>query len=340
MPLRLLRKHGLLSGPSKGLSFSPDELYRVPTDDGSAIALGRYHPRGERRFAEPVVLGHSLATNRFNLDFDERYSVARALARRGFETWVLELRGHGLGGSAEHSSFDVEATLDVTAALRAVCSTGPAKVSWVGHSRGALLALAHLARTPNAPIVAVAMLGAPITFAHQVGVQRFVAALGPTLRLEVIPLRLAARAAAPLGLPPDPVGKYLLRAENVEPAVIRQALRHVVADLPGGVARQFARWVKTGAFDGDDGFDYRAGLALVRVPLLSIAGARDHLAPASSAHLVAAHAGGPVECVTAGVNHGFAVDYGHGDLVLGRHAPDDIVPRVADFLERHSTRTR
>jgi pimeloyl-ACP methyl ester carboxylesterase len=203
-----------------------------------------------------------------------------------------------------------------------------------------LLALAHLARTPTAPIRAVAMLGAPITFEHQVGVQRFVSALGPTLRLEVIPLRLPARAAAPLGLPPDPIGKYLLRAENTDPAVIRQALRHVVADLPGGVARQFARWVRTGAFDGEDGFDYRAGLALVRAPLLSVAGAKNHLAPPASAHLVAAHAGGPVECVTIGVSQGFSADYGHGDLVLGRRAPEEVVPLVAGFLERHSTHHR
>ena len=55
------------------LVFAPDQLFRVGTDDGSAIALGRYHPRGEARFVEPVILGHSLGTNRFNLDFDERY---------------------------------------------------------------------------------------------------------------------------------------------------------------------------------------------------------------------------------------------------------------------------
>jgi pimeloyl-ACP methyl ester carboxylesterase len=336
MPLRRLTRHAFL----KGLSFTPDELYRVPTDDGSAIALGRYHPRGERRFVEPVVLAHSLATNRFNLDFDERYSVARALARRGFEAWVLEVRGHGLGGSAQGSTFDLEASHDVTAALRAVCSTGAGAVSWVGHSRGGLLALAHLARTPGAPLHALALLGVPLSFAHQPGVRRFVGALEPTLRLDVIPLRLAARAASPLGLPPDPIGKYLLRAQNVDPVVIRQCLRHVVADLPGGVARQFARWVRTGAFDGEDGFDYRAALGAVRVPVLSIAGAEDHLAPPAAAHLLAGLTGGPVECVVAGRAQGFADDYGHGDLVLGRRAPDEVVPRVVAFLERYGTPVR
>lgn len=326
MPIRLAPK----------LTFKPDELYRVPTADGSAIALGRYHPREQRRFVEPVILGHSLGTNRFNLDFDERYSLARALARRGFETWVLELRGHGLAGSSQGATFDTEAQHDVAAALTAVLSTGPREVTWVGHSRGGLLAYAHLARNPTAPIRAIATLGSPLTFDAQPGVQRFVAALGPSLRLPVIPLQLGGKAW-PLGLPPDPIGKYLLRAENVDPTVIRQAITHVSADIGGGVARQFARWVRTGAFDGEDGFDYRAGLKAITAPVLAMAGALDFLAPARASHLVKTLVSGPVEVITVGLAGGFSADYGHGDLVLGRRAPDEVFPRLIDFLARHST---
>ncbi len=318
------------------LSFKPDELYRVPTADGSAIALGRYHPRERRRYVEPVILGHSLGTNRFNLDFDERYSVARALARRGFETWVLELRGHGLAGSSEGATFDTEAQHDVAAALQAVISTGPPAVLWVGHSRGGLLAYAHLARNPDAPIAAIATLGSPVTFDAQPGVQRFVGALGPTLKLPLLPLGTAAKAW-PLGLPPDHIGKYLLRAENMDPVVIRQAIAYVSADIGGGVGRQFARWVRTGAFDSEEGFDYRAGMKAIRAPILAIAGARDFLAPAPAAHLVEKLSGGPVELITAGVAGGFSTDYGHGDLVLGKKAPDEVTPRLAEFLARHAT---
>lgn len=317
------------------LHFKPDALFRVPTSDGSAIALGRYLPRERRRYLEPVVLGHSLGTNRFNLDFDERYSVARALARAGFEAWVLELRGHGLGGSAAGATFDTEVEFDVAAALTAVRSTGVEEVLWVGHSRGGLLAYAHLARNPTAPIRAIATLGSPLTFDAQPGVQRFVGAIAPSLQLPVIPLRFAK--VWPLGLPPDPVGKYLLRADNTHPTVIRQAIAHVAADIPGGVARQFARWVRTGAFDGEDGFDYRRGLKAVRAPVLALAGARDLLSPPAAAHAVEKLTSGPVEAVTVGLAGGFSTDYGHGDLVLGLKAPDEVVPRLVDFLARHAT---
>lgn len=321
MPLRL----------PPALTFRPDELYRVPTRDGSAIALGRYFPRGERVPAPPVVLAHSLALNRFNLDFDERYSVARLLARRGLEAWVLELRGHGLAGDAGDATFDTEATYDVEAALTAVRSTGAPTVSWLGHSRGGLLAFAHLARSPSAPIAAVAALGSPLTFRHQPEVARFVASLGPALRLPSVPTALAA-VLGPVGLPKTPLSPYLLRAENCERVVLQQALAHAVTNVPGGVARQFARWVLEDAFDGEDGFNYRAALAQVRVPTLAIAGASDRLVPPPSAHLAAQLLGGPVTTVTAGRATGFSTDYGHGDLVLGRRAPEEIASLAADFL--------
>ncbi len=321
----------------KALQFRPDQLYRVQTDDGSAIALGRYLPRGIRRFREPVVLAHGLGTNRFGLDFDERYSVARGLARRGFEAWVLELRGHGLAGSPVGSSFDVEATHDVTAALRAVCSTGAEQVLWVGHSRGGLLAYAHLGRFPSAPIRALVALGSPLSWDTSVGLKAFVSLAQPFLNLDVVPVGTFAKSLAPVGLPPNPVGKYLARAENMEPDVIRRAVAHVSADVPGGVARQFARWVTTGAFDGNDGFDYRKALAAVKVPVLAFAGAADLLATPADVHRAAGLVGGLVECVTAGRSSGFGDDYGHGDLALGRHAPDEVVPRIAAFLARHAT---
>ncbi len=331
MPLRL---------KSLSLDFNPDELYRVPTDDGSAIALGRYHARGARRFVEPVVLGHSLGTNRFNLDFDERYSLARFLARRGFEAWVLELRGHGLAGSAKGSSFDVEVLHDVKAALKAVLSTGAPGVLWAGHSRGGLLAYAHLARFPDAPIRAIATLGSPVTFEGQEGLRRFLLAVAPALQLDVIPLRLATRAAVPIGLPPDPIGRYLVRAENMEPDVIRKAIAAVSADVPGGLGRAFARWVHTGRFDGDDGFDYRAGLKAVVAPVLAMAGSKDYLAPPRAVHAVAKLVSGPAETVTVGLAGGFSAEYGHGDLVLGRHAPEEVFPCIATFFERYATATR
>src|SRR5438270_12696196 len=116
------------------LRWTPDEIYRVPTRDRATIALGRYHSRGPLRFVESVVLAHGLGANRFDLDFDEQYSLARFLARRGFDAWVLELRGRGLAGFHGQTSFDAQAEHDVAAALSTVRAAGSDGALLVGHS--------------------------------------------------------------------------------------------------------------------------------------------------------------------------------------------------------------
>ena len=317
------------------LKWTPDQLYRVPTADGAAIGLGRYLPRREPRHATPVVLCHGLGANRFDLDFNERYSLAQFLARKGFETWVLELRGRGTAGKAIDTTFDEQAEHDVEAALSTVLSTGATQVFWVGHSKGALVAYAHLAKKPSAPIRALVALGTPVSFDTHSGLQPFLKLVMPALRLGVIPLRLATRPAALWGLPPPPLGSYLANPDNMDAMVMRQAIYNVSADIAGGVARQFARWVKTGAFDADDGFDYRANMKHITVPALLIAGVEDRLAPPSAVKRAAASLGGEVVYRELSRAEGFRADYGHGDLTLGRHAPEEVFPLVAEFLSTH-----
>ncbi len=316
-------------------SFRPDEVYRVPTPDGAAVALGRYHPRVPRRFAEPVILCHGLGNNRHTLDLDERHSLARYLARAGFESWVLELRGRGLAGGPIDATFDDQAIHDVATALETVRSTGAREVLWVGHSKGGLLLYAHLARNGNAPIRAGVTLGAPFTLALQPGLKLFVRRVEPLLSRASLPTSQLGRLA-PLGMPPGPITRYLVHDQNLELEVAKHALSSIAADIPGGVARQFARWVKSGNFDGEDGFDYR-NLHHVKIPFLMIAGTHDLLAPPLAVARAREALGGPVKLVVAGSAHGFRGDYGHGDLLFGRHAPDEIYPVVESFLASQAT---
>jgi predicted alpha/beta hydrolase len=339
LPARLL---GALSWAAAAraqlqLQYNPDELYRVPTDDGASISLGRYHARGRRRFAEPVILCHGLGANRFNLDFDERYSVARYLAARGFETWVLELRGRGLAGPPIDATFDDQAEHDAAAAIRTVLAAGARAVTWVGHSKGGMIAFAHLARNPTAPIRAGVGLGTPGTFGLQHGLKHFVRSIHPFLKLHVVPTGKLT-ALARLGAPPGPVTRYMLNLDNMDDDVVRRSLANVPADVPGGVGRQFARWISMGNFDSADGaFDYRKHMAGIRAPFCFIAGARDLLAPPAAVRKAQAALGGPTELVLAARATGFSADYGHADLVLGRRSPEEIFPHLARFLAAHST---
>jgi pimeloyl-ACP methyl ester carboxylesterase len=314
------------------LPWNPDSIHRAPTADGAHIALGRYLPRTQPRFAEPVILCHGLGANRYDLDFDERYSVARHLARRGFEAWVLELRGRGHASAPARTSFDAQAEHDVRTALETVLSiSGAKKALWVGHSKGGLMPLAHLGKNPMAPIAAVVTLGSPVAFEPDRGLQLFAVLASPLLALPFFPLRAATRLATLTGLPPRPIAQYLVNEANLEPRVVRQAIYNVSADVSSGVARQFARWAKTGRFDAEDGFDYFAALKHVRAPVLLIAGSHDKIATPGSVLRAREVLAGPVDAFVA-------QGYGHGDLTVGKNAPDEIFPRVAEFLERHASR--
>ena len=44
------------------------------------------------------------------------------------------------------------------------------------------------------------------------------------------------------------------------------------------------------------------------------------------------------ELVLIGTAFGHAVDYGHGDLIVGRDADRDVYPPIVKFLERHAQR--
>jgi pimeloyl-ACP methyl ester carboxylesterase len=320
------------------LTFRPDEVYRAPTDDGAAIALGRYHPRGARRFSEPVVLCHGVGANRFHLDFDERYSLARYLARLGFEAWVLELRGRGLAGGPLDATFDDEAEHDVRAALRVVKASGAERALWVGHSKGGLLALAHLARNPEAPIAAVVALGSPVVFDVQPLLRSLAGTVSSLPRVKSLPVSRAASLAL-LGGSTGPLGRFMLLAENTEPLVARRLVANGSADIPGGVARQFARWIAEGRWEGEDGFDYARGLSAIKAPTLMVAGSRDAIAPPTAVSPGLKLLGGPSELVVAGRGHGFGADYGHADLPLGRRAPEEIFPVVGRFLSARATPT-
>ena len=161
------------------------------------------------------------------------------------------------------------------------------------------------------------------------GIKQFLSAVAPAFKLKVIPLRWATGLIAPMGIPPWPIGPYLANADNMEPHVIRQAIANVSADVLGGVARQFHRWIVTGKLDGEDGFDYRAALRSVKAPVLALAGVKDLLAPPETVSGVQQVFGGPVEYRLLARSAGFSADYGHGDLLLGRHAPTEIFPLVA-----------
>jgi pimeloyl-ACP methyl ester carboxylesterase len=209
-------------------------------------------------------------------------------------------------------------------------ATGQQKVAVVGHSQGGLIGMAGCARYPDRVAALVAM-GSPAWFESQNLqwlLRRFLFVYLGQLN------RFVARCVAPFaGVWHPPVSEVAINARNVTRPVIRRVLANVVENVSPGVLLQFARWTRTDAFDSEDGHDdYRALLSRCRQPALFVAAADDRLAPPRVVERAARAWGGPAELVTIGLAGRACCDYGHTDQLLGRRAPEDVFPRVLDWL--------
>ena len=85
-------------------------------------------------------------------DLDADHSIARLLARRGFDVWIPSLRGTGdsehrtqVGTSPEGFDFDAYALRDLPAIIGYVREkTNGREVRYIGHSMGGMILYAYL----------------------------------------------------------------------------------------------------------------------------------------------------------------------------------------------------
>lgn len=330
----------------------PTARYFASTRDGWRIALHRYAAPPESH-GTPVLLCHGMGSNRFNLDGPGRTSLARHLHARGFDVWLVELRGAGesrrglaLPPIAWRWTFEDYVQHDAPAALDLVRRrTGRDKVLWVGHSLGGMVAYALL-MTPAADRVAGAVTLASPGMSH-VGRGAFErwTPLRSLLRFapERIPTGRLARLGAPLAGPlakllEAPLTEWGFRPENRELDVIRFMMRRGVEDLSRSLLAEFARWTEARRMsDRYDLFSFTDHLERVKVPMLVVAGARDGLTPPEDLSAVFDRLGSSDKTfVLAGRAGGFSHDYGHVDLVLSRNAAREVHPVVGDWLEKRA----
>lgn len=323
------------------LTTAEDAVEWAETEDGWALSLHRYLPRGALR-GQPVILCHGLGANRFNLDFDEEYSLARFLRARGFDVFVLELRGCGLshwtrGGRAPAWNFDDFVAHDVPAAIARVRAlTGAATVDWVGHSQGGMVMYAALSGPVASAVHAFVAIGSPACFTEHQWLKR-IARFHPVTHLAPASAApLLVRLVAPLsGHFVMPGLAMLANQRNLDGKVTRRALYNLVGAIAPSVLAQFASFVRYGVLVKADGSrSYDEGFSRITTPTLLIAGAADWLGPEYALRYFFDRIKSERKrLVVAGLGTGFSADYGHGDLAVGKNAPKEIFPLVAEFLE-------
>ena len=321
-----------------------DERHTAHTADGWNLALYRYRAVGAARRV-PVICSHGMAGSHFIFDLHADFSLARHLARQGFDTWLVDLRGRGdswpAGGPNPglQWSFDDFVERDLpTAVARVREITGGAEVFWVGmEMSGQALYAAAILGTANGVRAAVTC-GSPVVTPPTALVPGVTSA--PTTRRDGrVPFRGGARLAGPvLAYGGFWVLESSFRACNSDPLVVSRYFRNGIPDEATDLVDQFVDWIRSGTMRNKArSVVYSERLADVRLPLLVLAAAHDLQRPPEAVRAAFDGVGSSDKTfLRAGVADGFSVDFGHDDLLAGLAAPAEVFPRIADWLAARS----
>ncbi|HUM11740.1 MAG TPA: alpha/beta fold hydrolase [Myxococcaceae bacterium] len=316
------------------------ELEWVPTPDGTRIAVHRRRP-AVRRFAEPVLLCHGLAANHVNFDFDPPNSLAHAFAAAGFEVFSVDWRGAGASRARRpwrRFLFDADDLIaqDGPALLaHALERTSGSQAFWVGHSLGALVGYGVLGGPHGGRIRGMCALGAPVFFRYTGWVVRFSrVAMWLAWPLAFRQRWISIGLAPFLGRVTLPLTEVLVNPRAISPRVLRKMYCNLVSSMGYRLLRQLDDWSRNDAFRSRDGrIDYRARMRQLTTPVLVMGGSQDRLATPQAVLGQAELLGSEDKTVMLfGRENGDTLDYGHGDLLFGDHAPLEVYPRILRWV--------
>lgn len=279
-------------------------LEHLEAGDGVRLAVHRLGPAA----GPPVVLLPGTFSNHTFWVGTRGTGFARALARTGYEAWVLDPRGHGESqrpAPDERWDFDDWARRDVPAVLRAADAHG-GRPFLIGHSAGGAALLAALAAEPalRDRVRGIVVVATPLPWRQ------------PRRRLAARAARVIARV----------LGRFPARLIRLGPE----------DELPGVIV-QWMSWCLDGHWRGADGTDYAAKLGELRVPTLALAGAGDRLeAPPQAVRALLERIGAADRSfLLCGRDHGFTEDYDHTGILVSRAARVEVWPRILGWLAAH-----
>lgn len=332
-----------------GRGDSPRPYY-ARTRDGWMLALYRFHD--PKSHATPVVLCHGMGSNRWNMDGPGKLSLARYLKAKGYDVWVVELRGSGRSthptwwnGKQYTWTFEDYVQHDAPALLKVVLrETGADRVHWIGHSMGGMIAYALLMGPIQTKIASAATLASPTM--SNVGHPLLDFGVPYRNLLRYLPRRLPTGVLTRLLAPFAPAVAYQqgeaiselgFHRGNIDLDQLRALMFTAVEDLPTSLLREFALWYESKHMsDRYAMFDFTEHLERITTPILIVAGSKDGLTPPGDLEEVHRRIGSrDKRFLVAGKEAGLSHDYSHADLVLGKHARTEIFPILLDWLERH-----
>jgi polyhydroxyalkanoate synthase len=320
---------------------------RVSTDDGWEISMfhlpASVRAAGSAHWGTPLLMAHGTSVNRFHFLLGEP-SLAEYLAEQGFDVWLFEYRGDRSSRAPDAAtwrggawSVDEIARHDVPAALDHVRrQTGGRPVYWVGHSLGGVLGSVAAQGERASQIAGLVAIGSPGDFRQPNDLALRAGRLLWLLPKQgQVPTRGVAKAVVPLlDVAPDaPLLHAIYNAENADAGFLLHFVDAAMENIGRGTVEQYGSWIGGSLRSRDGAEDWSRGLAQIRVPVLLMAGRVDHIVPPWTVRAAYDRIGSEDKTwLVLGQGWGTSQDYGHGDLLLGKRAAEEVFPKVAKWL--------
>jgi polyhydroxyalkanoate synthase subunit PhaC len=306
--------------------------------DGDAMPLALVRKRKPGPIGPPVLLVHGFAQNRYSWHLSGR-SLTAWLADRGYDTWNLELRGHGRSREvAADQAVGAEEFADYVQDIVRVAEALPGPAFWIGHSLGgaALYGAATEARGEAQPRGVIG-IGALYRFGQA---NKLLNALGrlthgarnkawvPALQVRS---KLAGRLLGRLYGISDIAG-YAFPISgwwpgSVEPELLSERLERGFDWTSVRVWQEMSRWA------AEDVFEYDEAWQSTDVPLLVLLGDEDHLMPPADGRSAFDQSGSSDKTMLVFDDYHHETHWGHLDLILGKLAPRHVWPVIADWMD-------
>ncbi len=305
--------------------------------------LYRYQPLAEKKHPVPILIIYALINKPYVLDLMHGNSLIEYLVEEGFDVYLLDW---GVPGDEDEDlSFEDYVFDYIRLAVKRVIRTSRAdQYTLFGYCMGGTIAAMYTSLFPE-KLRNLVLLTAPVDFAPEnTGLLRLWTdekRLGQDLFVESfgnIPSELIDSGMQMLKPMTNYVGAYATMWERLldeKPMQTWEAMNKWVKDgtpFPGAAFRQWIRdfYQQNKLVKGEMKLRGRnVDLSNIRVPLLNIAGKKDHICPLPQTEAT-------MNLVSSKDKELFVLDAGHVGLMTGRGAKENLWPKVSSWLEERS----
>lgn len=328
------------------------EIHHPITEDNWKLTIEHFTPKNLDKRKYPVILCHGLMANRTYFTINEENSLAYQLSLNGYDVWVVDLRGRETAGSPswffgeKTYSYSVDDYIqkDMDTIIEYVLKkTNAEKVNWIGHSMGGMIAYARIGSYNETRIANLVTVGSPFSFELPSTSLELWHKSGSCISsvLPVIPMGTVAKmnSYSCIDLTPKPgLLEILLYPENTDQKVIKQSQRYMITNIAKSEALQLKTGLETGEFYSMDGkINYTENLKNIKIPVLLVLGRRDHLGFGYTVRYIYENLSTKdKKIIIIERAQGAQEDYGHGDLLLGKNAKEDVIIPIIQWLNERN----